>query len=69
MSKSFIIEVGDDPAGIVIRNDGEHEFRFHAASAAYQSLEGRRFPTPASAEKAAIRTARPASNSPLRRAS
>ena len=54
MSSSFIIEVGDDQVGLVLREDGESEFRFHAASSAYQALEGRRFATPALAEKAAI---------------
>ncbi len=54
MSNSFVIEIGDDQVGIVIRDAGEHDFRFHAALSAYQALDGRRFASPASAEKAAV---------------
>jgi hypothetical protein len=53
MSQSYIIEVGNDQVGLVLRNSGESEFRFHAASSAYQPLDGRRFASAALAEKAA----------------
>ena len=53
MSQSYIIEVGDDQIGLVLRDIGESEFRFHAASPAYQPLDGRRFASAALAEKAA----------------
>jgi hypothetical protein len=53
MSQSYIIEVGDDQVGLVLRDSGESEFRFHAALSAYQPLDGRRFASAALAEKAA----------------
>lgn len=53
MSQSYIIEVGDDQAGLVLRDSGESEFRFHAALSAYQPLDGRRFASAALAERAA----------------
>ncbi len=31
MSKSYVIEVGDDQAGVIIREEGEREYHFHAA--------------------------------------
>jgi hypothetical protein len=54
MSKSYVIEVGDDQAGIIIREDGEREYRFHAALQSFHALEGRRFANPFLAERAAI---------------
>lgn len=53
MSQSYIIEVGDDQVGLVLRDSGESEFRFHAATSAYQPLDGRLFTSAALAEKAA----------------
>ena len=53
MSQSYIIEVGDDQIGLVLRDTGESEFRFHAALPACQPLDGRRFASAALAEKAA----------------
>ena len=54
MRKSYVIEVGDDQAGVVIREDGETEFRFHAALELYNALEGRRFANAFLAERAAV---------------
>jgi hypothetical protein len=54
MSKSYVIEVGDDQAGLIIREDGERDYQFHAALPAYQALEGRTFSNPLLAERAAI---------------
>lgn len=54
MSKSYVIEVGDDQAGLIIREDGEREYLFHAALDEYNALEGRRFANPLLAERAAI---------------
>jgi hypothetical protein len=54
MSKSFVIEVGDDQAGLVIREEGERDYIFHAALDAYNALEGQRFANPLFAEQAAI---------------
>ena len=39
---------------MIIREDGEHEFRFHAALDQYNALEGRRFANALVAERAAI---------------
>lgn len=54
MSKSYVIEVGDDQAGIIIREDGERDYLFHAALDQYHALEGRRFANALLAERAAI---------------
>jgi len=54
MSKSYVIEVGDDQAGVIIREEGESEYRFHAALRSYQALEGRRFANALLAERAAV---------------
>lgn len=54
MTKSYVIEVGDDQAGVIIREDGESEYRFHAALRRYQALEGRRFANALLAERAAV---------------
>ncbi|MCU0954789.1 MAG: hypothetical protein MUC37_09310 [Hyphomicrobium sp.] len=53
MSQSYVIEVGEDQVGLVLRESGEPDFRFHAAHTAYHPLEGRRFANAALAEKAA----------------
>ena len=54
ISQSYVIEVGEDQVGVVIKEAGETEFQFHAALIAYQALEGRRFSNPLLAERAAI---------------
>jgi cytidine deaminase len=54
MSKSYVIEVGDDQAGVIIREDGEREYRFHAALERYSALEGRHFANALLAERAAV---------------
>ena len=54
MSKSFVIEVGDDQAGVIIRDEGERDYRFHSALDRYDALEGRRFANAFLAERAAI---------------
>lgn len=51
MSETFLIEVGDEPAGLVFR-DGQ-QFRFYAATQSFFALDGRSFPSPAHAERAA----------------
>lgn len=53
MSDRFIIELGSEPAGIVVRDGGA--FRFFAANRDFHRLEGRRFNTPRDAQKAAVR--------------
>jgi len=54
MSKSYVIEVGDDQAGLIVREEGEREYLFHAALEEYNALEGRRFANALLAERAAI---------------
>ncbi|MET0408662.1 MAG: hypothetical protein ABW006_09870 [Hyphomicrobium sp.] len=54
MSKSYVIEVGDDQAGLVIREEGERDYLFHAALEEYSALEGRRFANALLAERAAV---------------
>ncbi|RUO98753.1 hypothetical protein [Hyphomicrobium sp.] len=54
MHKSYVIEVGDDQAGLIIREDGERDYLFHAARNEYSALEGRRFANALLAERAAI---------------
>jgi hypothetical protein len=53
-AQSYVIEVGEDQAGVIIKEAGEADFQFHAALLAYQALEGRRFANPLLAERAAI---------------
>ena len=53
MSDTFIIEVGSQPAGIVVRDpDG---YRFFAASHRFNRLDGQLFRNPREAERAARR--------------
>jgi hypothetical protein len=53
MSDTYIIEVGSQTAGIVVRNpDG---FRFFASSHRFNSMEGQLFRNAREAERAAFR--------------
>jgi hypothetical protein len=52
-SQGFIIEVGGQAAGIIVREAGETLFQFHSAGTAFRSLEGRTFPHARAAERAA----------------
>ena len=54
MSKSYVIEVGDDQAGLIIREEGERDYLFHAALDEYSALEGHRFANALLAERAAV---------------
>ena len=55
MSDSYIIEVGSQPAGIVVRNP--EGYRFFAATHRFNRLEGQIFRNPREAERAAFRLA------------
>lgn len=57
--QAYIIEIGEDPAGLVSRRADERYFTFIAASSAFQALEGHRFATPGAAELAARQFAAP----------
>lgn len=53
MSNSYIIEIGSQPAGIVVRNPGG--YLFFAASRRFNRLDGRLFRSAREAERAARR--------------
>jgi hypothetical protein len=53
MSDTYIIEVGSQAAGIVVRTAGG--YRFFAATHRFNSLEGQLFRNPRQAERAAFR--------------
>jgi hypothetical protein len=55
MSDTYIIEVGSQPAGIVVRDP--RGFRFFAASHGFNRLEGQVFRSAREAERAALRLA------------
>ncbi|MFA5950459.1 MAG: hypothetical protein WC807_09270 [Hyphomicrobium sp.] len=54
MSDAFIIEVEDEAAGIVVRQEAERSFRFHASLPKYFVLDGKSFQSPRDAERAAL---------------
>lgn len=64
MSDSYLIEVHDDAAGIVVRDNGK--FLFFASHSRFFGLDGKAFSTPRDAEKAAIRHAALAARRPPR---
>lgn len=51
MFDSYLIEVSGKPAGVLARDT--HGYRFHASENAFNGLDGRIFPDPSSAERAA----------------
>lgn len=53
-SQAYIIEIGSDAVGIVVREAGESVFHFHSALSSFRSLDGKKFPTPQAAHKAAL---------------
>jgi hypothetical protein len=54
MSDSFVIEVADETAGIVVRQESEKTYRFHASLPRYYPLDGKLFSAPRDAERAAL---------------
>lgn len=55
MSNAYVIETGDQAAGIVIR-EGDR-FRFYSSSRRFRSLDGSSYRRPHDAERAAARVA------------
>ena len=55
MSDSYLIEIDERPAGILVREGGS--YAFHAVSGRYRSLDGRTYPGPGAAERAARKLA------------
>jgi hypothetical protein len=49
---AYVIEIGDDTAGIVVR-DEDNRFRFYASTHAFNALEQQRFGSPRAAQRAA----------------
>jgi hypothetical protein len=52
MSEGYSIEIGGDIVGIIVRNEGEREFRFHSAVEGFEALNGRMFRKASDAERA-----------------
>jgi hypothetical protein len=55
MSNAYVIETGDEAAGIIIR-EGDR-FRFYSSSRRFRSLDGASYRRPRDAERAAARVA------------
>ncbi len=53
-SQAYIIEIGSDAVGIVVREEGEASFQFHSALSAFRSLDGKKFATAQAAHRAAL---------------
>ncbi|MFA5900518.1 MAG: hypothetical protein WC829_15570 [Hyphomicrobium sp.] len=53
-SQAYIIEIGSDAVGIVVREAGESAFQFHTALSAYRALDGKKFATAQAAHRAAL---------------
>ncbi len=58
MAHAYIIEVGEEAAGIVVRESGEtgqrRGYRFYASRRKFLALEGRIFSNPEQARKSAV---------------
>jgi len=57
-SQAYIIEIGSDAVGIIVREAGESAFHFHAALNEFHSLDGKTFATPQAAQAAAAHGAK-----------
>lgn len=57
-SQAYIIEIGSDAVGIVVREAGESSFQFHTALSDYRALDGKKFATAQAAHRAALDHAR-----------
>ena len=52
-AQAYIIEIGSDAVGIIVREAGDSAFHFHAALNEFQFLDGKMFATPQAAQAAA----------------
>jgi hypothetical protein len=59
MSDAYVIEVADETAGIVVRQESEKAYRFHASLPRYYPLDGKIFSAPRDAERALARLGKP----------
>jgi hypothetical protein len=64
MSEGYSIEIAGEIVGIIVRNKGERDFRFHSAVRAFDALDGRVFRQPAAAERAAREHAAQSASAP-----
>ncbi len=55
MSDAYVVQVGGQTAGIVVRDASAETFSFFAAAHRFSALEGRQFAEPYAAERAARR--------------
>jgi hypothetical protein len=53
MSDAYVVEVGGQTAGIVVRDNAAETFSFFAATRRFNALEGLQFTEPYAAERAA----------------
>lgn len=59
MSEGYVIEVADEIVGIIVRQAGERDYRFHSSARQFDKLDGRTYATPSQAQSAAVRHAGP----------
>jgi hypothetical protein len=53
MSEGYVVEIEGDIVGIVVRQPGEHGFRFHASIRDFDAMDGAVFANPTAAQRAA----------------
>ena len=53
MSDAYVVQVGGQTAGIVVRDTAAESFSFFAATHRFNALEGQQFAEPYAAERAA----------------
>jgi hypothetical protein len=51
MSEGYCIETGGKDVGIIVRDEGERDFRFYSAVKAFNALEGKVFRNPVAAAR------------------
>ncbi len=57
MSDAYVIEIDDVAVGVVVRQgeaEGGRRYCFYAANVPFRSIDGKVFPTPDKARKAAV---------------
>jgi len=54
MSEGYVVEIEDETIGIVVRQEGERCFRFHASAKEFHALDGSVHANPLAAQRAAM---------------
>ena len=54
MSEGYVVEIEDETIGIVVRQEGERCFRFHASAREFHALDGSVHASPLAAQRAAM---------------